>query len=77
MTLTVNDLPALSRTRHMVDGGELRRVRERAGLTQGEIAEVCGVTISCVSRWEQGEIAPCSANARQLSDIIAVLERAS
>ena len=77
MTLTLNDLPALSRTRHMVDGGELRRVRERAGLTQGEIAEVCGVTKSAVSRWEAGEIAPCSANARSLTDIICVLERAS
>jgi DNA-binding transcriptional regulator YiaG len=77
MPLTASDLPALSRTRHMVDGGELRRVRERAALTQGEIAEVCGVSVSCVSRWESGEILPRSTNARALSDIIAVLERAS
>jgi DNA-binding transcriptional regulator YiaG len=35
------------------------------------------VTKSAVSRWEAGEIAPCSANARSLTDIICVLERAS
>jgi hypothetical protein len=35
------------------------------------------VTISCVSRWEQGEIAPCSTNARSLTDIIEILERVS
>jgi DNA-binding transcriptional regulator YiaG len=77
MTLTLSDLPALSRTRHIVDGGELRRVRERAHLTQSEIAEVCHVTKSAVSRWEAGKIAPCSTNARSLTDIIQVLERAS
>ena len=76
MPLTANDLPALSRTRHLVDAGELRRVRERAALTQGEIAEVCGVSKSAVCRWESGEILPRSANARSLTDIIAVLERA-
>ena len=74
MTLTVHDLPGLVRIRRMVDGGELRRVRERAALTQEELAEVCHVTKSCVSRWESGEIYPTSTNARQLVEIVNVLE---
>ena len=76
MPLTLNDLVAISRTRHMVDGGEVRRVRERAGRTQQEIAEFCDVTTSAVSRWEAGEIAPCSANARQLAEVIHTFEQA-
>ena len=74
MTLTANDLRALSHARHMVDAGELRRVRQRAALTQQEIAEVCGVTTSAVCLWEQGRTIPTSVNARSLAEIINVLE---
>jgi transcriptional regulator with XRE-family HTH domain len=77
MTLSTNDLLALTRTRHLVDGGELRRVRRAAGLTQAELAEAVDVSAGAVCRWEKGEIRPTSARARRLSDIINVLERAS
>jgi DNA-binding XRE family transcriptional regulator len=50
MTLSTNDLLALTRTRHLVDGGELRRVRERAGLTQAELAEAVDVSAGAVCR---------------------------
>ena len=77
MTLSTNDLVALSKTRHLVDSSRLRRVRERAGLTQAELAEACGVTTGAVCRWEKGEIRPTSIRARKLTEVIYALEAAS
>jgi DNA-binding transcriptional regulator YiaG len=73
-TLTTSDLVRLSKTRRIVDGGQLRHVRERAGLTQGEIAEVVGVSTAAVCRWELGDILPRSGHARQLAEVITALE---
>src|SRR5439155_23665760 len=36
-------------------GDELRRLREAAGLTQAELAERLGTTVTSVSRWETGQ----------------------
>lgn len=36
----------------------LMKVRERAGLTQRQLADVLGVTISTVSNWERGVQVP-------------------
>ena len=38
--------------------GGRRRLREAAGLTQYELAEIMGVTQVAISHWEQGEREP-------------------
>jgi DNA-binding XRE family transcriptional regulator len=39
-----------------VFGGKLRRVRDDAGLTQGELAERVGLQLRTVQKWEAGKI---------------------
>lgn len=49
-----------------------RLLRERAGLSQADLAQVLGVTRPAVTRWESG----CRTPAGKLaSDYAAVLER--
>ncbi len=46
-------------------GGRLKMLRERAGLTRGQVAEMCGVILSTVRAHENGEagIGPEAADA--------------
>lgn len=44
----------------MIDGAEMRAARERAGLTQGEVAKRVGVSLRTVGNWERGESVPRS-----------------
>jgi transcriptional regulator with XRE-family HTH domain len=39
-------------------GARLREWRERAGLTQRELADKCGLSRSQISRWETGDAKP-------------------
>ncbi len=39
-----------------MSGKTLRRFREAAGLTQGELAKKLGVALNTVSRWELGRM---------------------
>lgn len=41
-----------------IDGSRLRRIREEKGLTQNELARLCGITHSNVSRMESGHRQP-------------------
>lgn len=41
-----------------MDGVEIKKWREQAGLTQVQLAENLGVTSSTVARWERGEVTP-------------------
>jgi DNA-binding transcriptional regulator YiaG len=73
MSLTINDLVALSHTRSVIYSGELRGVRQRSRLTQGEVASAVGVSIP-VCQWESGITHPNSENARRLSSVLVALE---
>lgn len=42
----------------MINGNEIRAARERAGLTQGELATRVGVSLRTVGNWERGETVP-------------------
>lgn len=44
----------------MIDGTEMRAARERASLTQGELAKRVGVSLRTVGNWERGESVPRS-----------------
>lgn len=39
-----------------MSGKTLRRLREAAGLTQGQLAKKLGVALNTVSRWELGQM---------------------
>jgi len=51
-------------------GGEIRRLRERAGLTQPELAFYLGVYPSTVYRWEKGDTAPDIRQARRIAEVV-------
>lgn len=40
------------------DGTRIRRVRERHGLTQAQLADLLGVSFASVNRWENGQTRP-------------------
>jgi transcriptional regulator with XRE-family HTH domain len=42
----------------VINGTEIRAARERAGLTQGELATRVGVSLRTVGNWERGETVP-------------------
>ena len=45
-------------------GPEVRKRREAMGLTQGEFAELLGVALNTVSRWELGRMQIAERSAR-------------
>ena len=51
-------------------GAKIRQYRERAGLTQKELAELVGVNHSAVSFWENGKAAPTTANIIKLANVL-------
>ena len=44
--------------RHMTSGADIRREREKLGLTMEEAAEYLSVSLITLSRWERQLIAP-------------------
>ena len=56
---------------------EIKDVRQRAGMTQQHFAEYLGASLSSVSKWERGEVAPKSQaiirNLERLRDTIESL----
>lgn len=53
-----------------------RLVRQRAGLTQTELAQVLGVDRSAVSRWESGRRLPRPEVLQRYADVLARIEAA-
>jgi len=49
-------------------GRELRRLRQAAGQTQAELAEIIGVARPNLTQWERGKYLPSAENARLLDD---------
>jgi len=47
----------------------LRELREATGLSQSDVAKLVGVTVSTVSRWEQGKNPPTLAHRRKLARV--------
>ena len=39
-------------------GGVIRHLRSKVGLTQEELAQALGITVGTVSRWEKGRFRP-------------------
>lgn len=50
----------------------IRSLRKGAGMTQKELADKLGVTITTVSRWEKGEYVPSPRCIKKLADMFGV-----
>jgi transcriptional regulator with XRE-family HTH domain len=51
-------------------GGQIRRLRERAGLTRLAFAYHMGVDTTTVYRWERNETTPNIRQARQIAELV-------
>ena len=54
------------------NGGALRELRVRAGLTQAQAAKRIGVAPEVISRWESGQYLPRFSNFRLLREVYGV-----
>lgn len=50
----------------------IQRFRTEFGYTQEDLAELCGVDASCISRWETGKWSPSTANSVRLAKALKV-----
>lgn len=57
-------------------GAELRRIRERLGVTQRELAERVGVHFVTANRWERGQV-PISEPVAQLVRLLVKLKKST
>jgi transcriptional regulator with XRE-family HTH domain len=69
------DLEALLSARNAAADGTGRRLREAAGLTQGELAGLIGMDQSQLSRWEAGLRRPRGPAAIRWARALRVLEQ--
>lgn len=63
--MSEQDLRLLSYARMTTSAGLAASIRERAGLSQGEIARTLGVSAAAVSRWESGKLRSSGSTKRQ------------
>jgi len=54
-----------------VTGDDIRRVRESLGLTQGQLADLLGVALNTVSRWEIGRRTPHTLVQKAIQTVFA------
>ena len=59
----------------MIDLKELKKMRERAGLTQTELVAKVGVSSKSVNHWENGAHIPHPKRAKKLNRILSQLLR--
>ena len=63
--------PTVESIRPLLESGEARALRERAGMSQADVAEVVGVHHSMVCGWERGYRLPRAAAAKRYADLLA------
>jgi len=56
-------------------GDRVRRLRDELALTQGELAEEVGITITALSRIERNEAQPRPKTRRRLAEALGVKPR--
>lgn len=52
-----------------IDAEEIRQIRNRAGLSQREMARELGVSVNSVSNWETGRTSPRRSSVKQLLEL--------
>jgi len=74
--MTLDDALELARLRrHLPSPSARRRLRERVGLSQEQIAQELGVDRAAVSRWESGVRSPRGATLRPYVELLERLAR--
>jgi DNA-binding transcriptional regulator YiaG len=74
--MTVNDAMALAQLRADVVSGRVREIRERARLSQPEIAQAIGTSATAVSQWEAGRRLPRGPAALRYAALLDELDKA-
>lgn len=74
-TMSSDDVVVLSWARLAAETGLARQIRERARLSQVEVASACQSTHSAVSRWEAGLRAPQGAAGLRYARLLERLAR--
>jgi DNA-binding transcriptional regulator YiaG len=67
------DAAEIARVREWVRSGRAKAIRERAHVSQAEVAETIGVDPATVSRWEAGGRVPRGAVAERLGKLLREL----
>jgi putative transcriptional regulator len=60
-----------ARTRHVIRPCEIQSARKRLGLSQDQFADVFGISVSSLRKWEQGQYEPSGA-AKALLKVTAL-----
>lgn len=58
--------------RYMALTGQLRRGRQKTGITQADLAPRCGVSRRTMQRWEDGEAFPDALQLFRWADLVGV-----
>lgn len=53
-------------------GEKIRQAREKAGMSQHELARALGISSTAISFWESGKTAPTVGNLYRLASILGV-----
>ena len=76
MILAANDAMVLARLRADVISGRVRQIRERARLSQPEIAQAIGTSATAVSQWEAGRRIPRGPAELRYTALLVELDKA-
>ena len=57
-----------------VEGVNLKELRKKHGLSQGDMSVRIGVTLETYRRWEKGYVSPNEENKKELLRVIKELE---
>ena len=74
MSEVTKRIQQLIRNRKLPTPEECRAIREKAGLSQADLAEVLGTTGPAVSKWESGQRAPTGALRAMYVEAIAAMQ---
>lgn len=76
MPATISEAVELAVVRAMCSSGRARTIRQRAGLSQAEMARPCGVGAPAILKWENGERSPTGEAAIAYGRLLVELEKA-
>lgn len=71
----VEQLQLVARARHLTATGEARTIRETRKMSLSEVARACGVAVSTVMRWENGERQPRGEAGARYASVLSLLAR--
>ena len=72
----MNEIASLVRGRTLGRSGRGRALRERAGISLRELAEIVEVDAATLCRWERGDVRPRRSGAARWVEACEEIERA-